>query len=169
MAARTYYCGANAKIYYAIPAADEGDVDDRIADILAGSEIDNIRDVTLTLEKDESDITMRQGGGWKATWGCLKRCTVEFTLVCNKAPASDVAYLALRDAFFNTVGSDYVDGMISLAVMSNGKVVGSKSRGPVGDFYVTGFNRNEPTEGVITVDVTAKLNQLYGYHIVADA
>ena len=161
--ADTYYLGADAVIYY-LPPSDEtaDDAAARVIEILAGEIMANVGNVNVTLDKEEQDVTTHGGGGYKGTWGAIKKCSVEFTLICTDPPSADDAYIALRDAFFNTGVLGYQNGFISMAVLS-GPTADPLSRGPVGDFYISGLSRPEPSEGVIEIGVTAKLNKFYGY------
>jgi hypothetical protein len=53
----TFILGMNAKIYQGAAGAALG----------ALTEMGNVRDVTLTLEAGEADITTRANSGWRAT------------------------------------------------------------------------------------------------------
>ena len=48
-----------------------------------GTEITNVKDLTVSLEKAEADTSMRANNGWRATVGTLKDASIEFT-VLNK-------------------------------------------------------------------------------------
>lgn len=101
-------------------------------------EINNVRDVTVTLEKDESDVTTRGTGGWRARVATLKDLNVEFEMV---AFAADTDLAAVRDAFINGTTLD-------IAVMDTEiNTVGAE--GPRAEMEVFSFSRNEPlTEGL---------------------
>jgi hypothetical protein len=47
----------------------------------AWHEVGNLRNVTLSLEKGEADITTRAANGWKLTVGTLKEGSVETEMV----------------------------------------------------------------------------------------
>jgi len=110
----------------------------------AGSwtELANVKDVTLSLETGEADITTRANAGWRATVGTLKEASVEFEMVWDTA---DAGFTAIKDAFFN-------NAVIGLQVLD----------GPVGsgleaDFSITNFSRSEQLEEALTVSITAKV------------
>lgn len=110
----------------------------------AGSwvELSNVKDVTLSLETGEADITTRANAGWRATVGTLKEASVEFEMVWDTA---DAGFTAIKDAFFTNV-------VIGLQVLD-----GDAGSGLEADFSITNFSRNEQLEEALTVSVTAKV------------
>ena len=67
----------------------------------AGSwvELANVRDVTLSLEAGEADVTTRANSGWRAVVATLKEASVEFEMVWDTAAAG---FGAVKDAYLNT-------------------------------------------------------------------
>jgi TP901-1 family phage major tail protein len=108
-------------------------------------EITNVRDVTLSLEAGEADVTTRGNNGWRATVATLKDGSIEFEMVWD---SEDTDFTAIRDAFLNKTA-------VELAVL-DGDVVDPGSQGLRASFMITSFSRNEPLEEAITVSVTAK-------------
>jgi len=53
----------------------------------AWTELANVKDVTLSLETGEADVTTRANSGWRATVATLKEATVEFEMVWDTADA----------------------------------------------------------------------------------
>jgi hypothetical protein len=102
----------------------------------------NVKDVTLTLETAEADVTTRANAGWRATVATLKEGTVEFEMVWDTA---DAGFTAIRTAFLT-------NAIIGLQVLD-----GDSGQGLQADFMVTSFTRNEPLEEAMTVSVTAKI------------
>ncbi len=145
----TYVLGMNAKIYH-------GDAGDDTPSTM--TELDNVKNVTLTMEAGEADITTRANSGWRATAPTLKTCTVEFEMVWKPG---DAGFDAVKAAFLaNTT--------LALAVLDGAEdVVGTQ--GPIGDFGITNFSRNEALEEAIVADVTAKLAVFVEWHEVAGA
>ena len=121
--------GMQAKLYYGAAGAT------------ATTELTNVKDVTLTLETGESDVTTRASNGWRATIATLKNGSVEFTLIWD---TEDAGFTAIKNAYFNNTA-------IALAVLD-----GEGGSGLDADFSVTNFTRNEPLEEAITVNVTVK-------------
>lgn len=106
------------------------------------SELENVKDVTLNVEKAEADVTTRGNNGWRAVVGTLKEGTVEFQMVWDTGNAG---FTAIKDSFLeNTV--------IGLQVLDE-----EDGEGLQGDFMITNFSRTEPLEEAIMVSVTAKL------------
>ncbi len=110
----------------------------------AGSwtELANVKDVTLSLETGEADITTRANAGWRATVGTLKEASVEFEMVWDTA---DAGFTAIKDAFFN-------NAVIGLQVLD-----GPLGEGLEADFSITNFSRSEQLEEALTVSITAKV------------
>ncbi len=106
------------------------------------TELSNIKDVTLSLETGEADITTRANSGWRATVGTLKEASVEFEMVWDTA---DAGFTAIKDAFFNNTE-------IGLQVLD-----GASGSGLEADFSITNFSRSEQLEEALTVSVTAKV------------
>lgn len=117
-------------------------------------EIGNVRDVTLTLESGEADVSTRGAQGWRATAPTLRECTVEFQMVWRP-----------NDPVFEAIKSAYLDGSpIALAVLDRKRGM-SCAQGPLGDFSITNFSRNEALEEAILADVTAKLSLFREWYV----
>ena len=127
---QTFVLGMNAKLYQGAAGAT------------AATEITNVRDVTLTMEAGEADITTRGNSGWRGTAPTLRECTAEFEMIWNP---SDASFTAIKDAFLTA-------GTVALLILDQ-----ESGQGPDGDFSITNFSRNEALEEAITVSVTAKL------------
>src|SRR5690554_3524738 len=133
---QTFLLGMNAKIYQGPAGSAQGSL----------TEMDNVKDVTLTLEAGEADVTTRGNQGWRATAPTLRECTAEFEMLWKPG---DAGFDAIKTAFLSS-------GTIRLAVLT-GASNASGTEGPLGDFAITNFSRNEPLEEGVTVSVTAKL------------
>ena len=125
-----FVLGMNAKLYYGAAGAS------------AATEMGNVRDVTLTLEAGEADVTTRANLGWRATAPTLRECTAEFEMVWDP---TDAGFTAIKNAFLTA-------GLVALKILDQ-----DGGQGPDGDFAITSFSRNEALEEAITVSVTAKL------------
>jgi len=119
------------------------------------AEVDNVRDVNLSLEAGEADITTRANGGWEATAPTLRKCTVEFQMVWKPG---DSVFEAIKNAFLTS-------GTVAMAVLDQ-KVTIAGAQGPLGDFSITNFTRNEELTEAIVADVTAKLAKFVEWHEV---
>jgi hypothetical protein len=121
--------GMHAKMYYGPAGAT------------ATNELGNTKDVTLSLETGEADVTVRKNGGWRAFVATLKNGTVEFEMIWD---TDDAAFIAIQDAWLNSTA-------LAFAILD-----GENGHGLDADFAVTNFTRNEPLEEAITVNVTIK-------------
>ncbi|MCC7408659.1 MAG: hypothetical protein IT442_13980 [Phycisphaeraceae bacterium] len=126
----SFILGMNAKLYFGA------------AGTTAATEMTNVRNVTLTLEAGEADVTTRANQGWRATAPTLRECTCEFEMVWDPA---DAGFTAIKDAFLAA-------GTVALKILDK-----AGGQGPDGDFSITSFSRGEQLEEAITVSVTAKL------------
>ena len=134
---QTYVLGMNAGLY-------QGPAGTTTPSTM--SEVDNVRDVTLSMEAGEADITTRGNGGWRATAPTLRQCNVEFQMVWRPG---DSVFEAIKTAFLTA-------GTVALAVLDQKSSIAG-AQGPLGDFSITAFSRNESLEEAIVADVTAKL------------
>lgn len=142
MSAKSYLLGMNAKLYFGAAAEDPTDLDPATM-----TEIGNVKDLTLNMEAGEADITTRGNKGWRATAPTLRECTLEFEMQWKPG---DAAFEAVKAAYLAA-------GEIGLAALTDARN-SSGAEGPVGNFTITNFSRNEPLEEAITVNVTAKLS-----------
>lgn len=115
-----------------------------VADPGAWAELTNVRDLTLTVEAGEADVTTRGNSGWRATLATLKEGTLEFEMVWEPG---DAGFEAIKDAFLTGT-------VVGLAALDS---AGAAGEGLVADFSITNFSRAEPLEEAITVSVTAKV------------
>ena len=109
------------------------------------NEVKNVKDLTLSLEAGEADVTTRGNGGWRATIATLKDGSLEFEMVWDTA---DDDFTAIRTAFLT-------NGTVEFAVL-DGPVGTSGSQGLRAAMAITNFSRSEPLEEAIKVSVTAK-------------
>lgn len=108
----------------------------------AWTALTNVRDVTLTLEAGEADVTTRANSGWRATVATLREASVEFEMVWDTA---DAGFTAIRQAYLT-------NAVIGFQVLD-----GAGGQGLQADFMITNFSRSEALEEAITVSVTAKV------------
>jgi len=133
---QTFLLGMNAKIY-------QGPAGTVLASL---TEMDNVKDVSLTLEAGEADVSTRANQGWRATAPTLRECSAEFEMLWKPG---DAGFEAIKTAFLSSTP-------LRLAVLT-GESATSGTEGPLGDFSITNFSRNEPLEEAVMVSVTAKL------------
>lgn len=130
-----YQLGMNAKIYF----GESGGTGN------PSTVLGNTKDVTLNLETGKADITTRDNGGFRATAPTLKECSAEWEMVHRK---NEAALAAIRKAWLNNT-------TIRLAILTD--TYENDGDGPLGEFSITNFTRNEPLEEAITYNITADL------------
>ena len=105
-------------------------------------EVTNVKDVSLSLESGEADVTTRKAKGWKLSVATLKEASLEITILYD---TEDEDFLAFKEAYFSNTP-------ISLFVTDGDPT----AHGLDADFSVTGFTVDQPLEEAVTVKVTAK-------------
>ena len=110
------------------------------------NEVKNVKDLTLSLEAGEADVTTRGNGGWRATIATLKDGSLEFEMVWDTA---DDDFTAIRTAFLTNGQRSS-----SRSLMAPYNTAGSQ--GLRAAMAITNFSRSEPLEEAIKVSVTAK-------------
>lgn len=133
--------GLDAKLYFCVAGIGSGGG----GGTPTWLELSNVKNVTLSLQKGEADVTTRANNGWKATAGTLKEGSIEFEMVWD---TSDTGFTAIKDAYFNNTA-------IGIAAMDGG-IASPGSQGLWADCMITDFSRDEPLEDAISVKVTAK-------------
>lgn len=108
--------------------------------------MNNVKDLTLSLEAAEADVTTRANAGWTGITPSLRTAEVTFDMVWKPA---DAGFVIFKDAFLS-------GDSIEMAVLDGDKSV-SGSQGLKASFGITGFSRSEPLPDAIIVSVTAKL------------
>ena len=106
----------------------------------AATEVKNVKDLTLSMESGEADVTTRATSGWKASVATLKEASLEFGILYD---TEDADFTAFRDAYF---------GNTPLALF----VTDGNGSGLDADWSITGFSVEQPLEEALTVSVTAK-------------
>ena len=105
-------------------------------------EVTNVKDVSLSLESGEADVTTRKAKGWKLSVATLKEASLEITILYD---TEDDDFLAFKEAYFTNTA-------ISLFVTDGD----TTAHGLDADFSITGFTVDQPLEEAVIVKVTAK-------------
>ena len=111
------------------------------------SEVGNLRDVTVNMEKDEADATMRENNGWAASVGTLKKGSVDGQLAVKKT--ADAHFAAFRDSYENSTP-------IELLIL-NGPIDEVGVTGRRATFECMSFTENQPMTDIQTADVSLKI------------
>lgn len=126
--------GYECKLYLGAVGTSQGE---------AGKELTNIMgEPQLLMSRDEVERTTRANSGWKGKRAGLGEWGVTFQL---KHDTADTNQSLLRTCLVNntSLGVSVLDGSIS-----------SGGAGFKGAVWVQQFQRNEPLDGITTVDVT---------------
>ena len=120
--------------------------------------VNNVRDLTLSLEKGEADVTTRSNDGWRATLGTLKDASIEFQMVWDTA---DAAFAAIQEAWFQdaTIEFAILDGPLPGADNGNLPETPQNAPQPQGlraTCSVMTFSRSENLEEAMMTDVAIK-------------
>jgi len=107
------------------------------------SEVGNVRDLTLNLERNDTDVTIRANNGWRAKAVVLKDGDLEFEMIWD---TSDPNFLQIMNAFLNGTSLN------TLAL--DGPVTTAGNQGLRAVRFVGKFTRKEPLEDALKVDVT---------------
>ena len=108
----------------------------------ATTEMQDVKNVTLNLDKGEADVTTRGNNGWRAYVGTLKDASLEFDLLYNDANGSE--YKQLLNSYLNGTALAFFVGE-------------SATDGLDADWTITGFNKSQELEEASTVSVTARI------------
>ena len=112
------------------------------------SEICNVKDLTLSLEKDEVDVTTRCSGGFKEYSDGLLDANVTFNMLYDP---TDAAFTALQSAFFGKSAVEFavMDGALPPAS-------GETSQGLRATCMVKSFSRSESLGEALMTDVAIR-------------
>lgn len=104
-----------------------------------GTEATNVKDVTLSLETAEADVTTRANDGWRASVATLKEASIEFEMLVDD-----------NDTTYSTLSSAFIDGTSVGVELTVGNSIFSST------CSVTAFSVSQPLEEAQTVSVTLK-------------
>lgn len=105
--------------------------------------INLIRDVTLTIDGAEIDVTSRGGFGWREKIPGLRSWSASFNMIDDP---TDTAYGVLKNALFNNTTLGF---MILNALTGSSAAYGLR-----GNAFVTSMERGEPLDDAQTLSVT---------------
>lgn len=127
--------GMEGKLYYKVGGVGGGG---------AWVELTNVRDMTCTRTRGESDVTTRANNGYRATRGTLKEVTLEWGMIWD---SEDAGFGAIETAYESgaPIGLRYLDA--------------ADGKGFEADFAITTFTVEQPLEEAQTVSVTAKVTR----------
>lgn len=107
--------------------------------------INNVKDLTLSLDKDEVDITTRGSGGFKEFIDGMIDASIDFGMVWD---TEDTDFAAIRTAFFAKTAVEFL--------ILDGLVATTGSQGLRVTCMVKSFTRNENLGEALMADVTLR-------------
>lgn len=107
--------------------------------------ISNVKDLTLNLDKDETDVTTRASGGFKEFVDGMIDASVEWSMLWD---TSDANFTAIRTAFFAKTAVEFL--------ILDGDEGTAGSQGLRVTCMVKGFTRNETLGEALMVDVNIR-------------
>lgn len=119
-------------------------------------ELTNVKNVTLTIDTAEADVTTRATEGWRASVPVLKNSTVDFTMLWD---AEDASFANVQEAFNQRT-------YIHLAILDGDATTstsGYRIQGLYAPFSVMNCSRNETLEDALTATVSVKPANVSGY------
>ena len=138
-----FLLGMNAALYFGAAITGDGPTLPSTLTLVG-----NVKDVTLNMEAGSADVTTRGNSGWRATAPTLREATLEFQMQWK---GNDAAFAAIKTAYLT-------NSTVALAALTEAHdATGSQAEGPVGNWSITNFSREEALEEAIVVNVTAKL------------
>lgn len=142
--------GKDCKLYFGTTAFTGSNA----STVVSGANVvNNVKDLTVNMTKDEADITTRGDGGWKTRAATLKDLSISFQM---KWLAGDAGFEAVRDSYLT-------DSEIP-AIALTGAKDGATSEGPLGNMVVFSFTRSETLTDAVWVDVEMKPSSFPGWH-----
>lgn len=110
------------------------------------TELKNVKNVSLNLEKATADITTRAASGWRVKKATLKEASVEFEMNYDT-----------EDAGFTSMISAFLGNSAVAIFVSDGD-----GKGLDADWDITNFSIEQPLEEAISVSVTAEPTDIGG-------
>ena len=112
-------------------------------------ELNIVKDVTLNMSQNESEITSRGGKGYVQTAGTLIDASIEFGITWDPSDAAD--FSELQNAFLNRKP-------VEILILDGDRTVAG-NEGLQAFFVVTNFTRNEAIAEVVSAEITLKLTK----------
>jgi len=112
------------------------------------AEVENVKDLTLNLERGEFDVTTRGGGGFVQRVPVLADGSIDFQMVYDTS-----------DADMTRVRTDYFAKTIRQYAFMDGDITTSGSQGLRAGVGVFNFSRSENLTEAMMIDVSLKVSR----------
>lgn len=164
--------GKEARLYYGQPNKDQTCAQQAVAMQAAGYDIGGVRDLTVGLEKEDTDVFRRRCHGWTDTRESVKDLSLTFDIVqaYDLLGVEEIAWKVLMATFLNGTynGLQDVSG-ICLYAKSCAEALVINEPGPqaldgdgmCADFLITKFERVEASSEPQVYNVEAKMTQIH--------
>lgn len=117
------------------------------------AELTNVRNVTLSLETAEADVTTRANNGWRATTPTLKDASIEFEMIYDSADSN--GFVRVKNAFLNDTDL-WVKVLDGTTRTTGGLGDDDSGNGLVAKVRVNNFSINQSLEEAVTASVSLK-------------
>lgn len=149
-----FLLGKNAKFYFSdtLLAADNDSSEND------WTVVGNVRDLSLSIDMGEADVTARDGDGWEQIAGTLKSGSLEFEMVWRPG---DAAFAAVLEALL--AGEE-----IALMALDQDKDTPG-AQGLASNFTVTSARKGEELRNAQILSITAKPSSFTEWHVTPEA
>lgn len=139
--------GKDARLFYGVAGTSP---------LVLSLEVTGVTDLTVTLEKDEAEVTRRSSGGWEDHREGIKRLSLSFNLMGTTVSAnSEVTVFGILRACF--ISGAY-GGNTGIALHACSSL--SPGAGPEADFIITRFERAENLGDAQIYAVECRMHQI---------
>ena len=163
--------GKEARLYYAEPNNAVTCAAQAATMYAAEAEVQSIRDLTVSLEKEDADVFRRRCHGWSDTREAVKSLGLSFDLVQSyDAGVEEVAWKILMDTFLNGTYNGlqttsgiclYAKSCAAAAVVGEPGPQALAGDGMCADFLITKFERVEASGEPQIYNVETKMTQIH--------
>ena len=105
---------------------------------VGGTELKNIKDVTINLSANVADVTTRKSGGWVEEMPTTRTCEITFQALFD---SQDTAFTALQSAYMGGTS-------VEVSISGSGSLTATCG--------VSNFSITQALADAVTVDVTLK-------------
>lgn len=148
--------GKDGALFYGTP----GVIPSAIADCFYG-----VKDLTVSIDKDEGDASRRIDQGWKDHRVGMKDCRLSFTVAgvtTDQVGVEDLHIQILREVFINDFYSGYGATEFGIALYARASYSDVNAGGMWGDFLITKFDRSESLQDLQEYSVEAVHTIIHG-------
>ena len=164
--------GKEARLWYGVPTSETECYLYAATLKSEGLEVKGIKDLTLSIDKDDTDTSRRRTEGWEDARESVKRLRLSFNVVnAIDGGVEQAAISVLRKTFGNGTynGQQLVSGICFYAQACHAAPVtdepgpqAPEGEGICADFLIVKFERSEPFGDAQEYNVEARMTQAHG-------